>query len=197
KKFVITRVGRYVKHKGVEWFIRNVVPLLPDHTLFVAAGAVVNQNTAGDKDYFPLCKKAVQELHLEHKVCLLTNISQEQLKILLNTSDLFVSPNIPVLGSMEGFGINVLEASVCRLPVIASRLEGLQEAITDGKNGILVEPENATAFRDAIVSFVEDKTKRTTLGSSAKQFTETHYHWNIIARLYKERLEKIAEMRHT
>ena len=63
-RFVILRVGRYVKHKGVEWFIRNVVPKLPDTVLFVAGGAVVRKKTAGDHDYFPLCETAVKELGL-------------------------------------------------------------------------------------------------------------------------------------
>ena len=188
-RFVILRVGRYVKHKGVEWFIRNVVPKLPDTVLFVAGGAVVRKKTAGDHDYFPLCETAVKELNLETKVRLLTDLPQDDLKVLLNTSDIAVSPNIPVPGSMEGFGINVLEASVCGLPVVASRLEGLAEAITDGKNGRLVEPENADAFRDAILDFMTDDAARTAFGTRAAAYTREHYHWDAISDRYLEILQ--------
>lgn len=189
-RFVILRIGRYVKHKGVEWFIRNVVPNLPDTALFVAAGAVVKKKTAGDDDYFPRCEQAIQELHLEKKVRLLTDLPQEELKILLNTADIAVSPNIPVPGSMEGFGINVLEASICGLPVVASRLEGLQEAITDGENGTLVEPENAEAFLGAILSFMEDGADRKAFGTRAAAFTRRHYHWDAISDQYIETIKK-------
>lgn len=190
EKFVILRIGRYVKHKGVEWFIRNVVPNLPDTTLFVAAGAVVKKKTAGDDDYFPRCEQAVRELHLEKKVRLLTDLPQEELKILLNAADIAVSPNISVPGSMEGFGINVLEASICGLPVVASRLEGLQEAITDGENGKLVEPENAEAFLDAILSFMENDADRKAFGTRAAAYTQEHYHWDAISDQYIETIKR-------
>ncbi len=189
-RFVILRVGRYVKHKGVEWFIRNVIPKLPDNVLFVAAGAVVRKKTAGDHDYFPLCETAVKELGLETKVRLLTNLPQNDLRILLNTADIAVSPNIPVPGSMEGFGINVLEASVCGLPVVASRLEGLAEAIQDGENGRLVPPEDADAFRDAILDFMGNTTERKAFGARAAAHTRKHYHWDAISDRYMEVLQQ-------
>ncbi|NTW15138.1 MAG: glycosyltransferase family 4 protein, partial [Candidatus Moranbacteria bacterium] len=122
-RFVILRIGRYVEHKGVEWFIRNVVPKLPEKALFVAAGSVVGKRTAGDNDYFPTCERTVGELGLDERVRLLTNLPQADILTLLNASDLAVSPNIPVPGTMEGFGINVIEANACGLPVIAADLE--------------------------------------------------------------------------
>jgi glycosyltransferase involved in cell wall biosynthesis len=189
-RFVILRVGRYVKHKGVEWFIRNVVPTLPANVLFIAAGAVVRKKTAGDDDYFPLCEKAVKELGLEGKVRLLTDLPQSDLTILYNTADIAVSPNIPVPGSMEGFGINVLEASICGLPVIASRLEGLAEAVQDGENGRLVEPKDAGAFRDVILEFMQDEDKRKSFGAHAATYTKKHYHWDAISDKYIKVLQQ-------
>ncbi len=43
---------------------------------------------------------------------------------------------------MEGFGLVVLEPGSSCTWVIAARLEGLQDAVIDGKNGVLVEAEN-------------------------------------------------------
>jgi phosphatidylinositol alpha-1,6-mannosyltransferase len=189
KHFVIVRIGRYVKHKGVEWFIRNVVPRLPDEVFFVAAGAVVSANTAGDEDYFPLCERAVSELGLEGNVRLLKNLSRPDILTLLNNADLAVSPNIKVPGTMEGFGINVIEANACGLSVIASDLEGLTEAIQPGENGFLLDPGNADAFVDEIVRMIGNPSLRTTEGVKAKDFAQKHYLWSTLSDRYVETLE--------
>jgi glycosyltransferase involved in cell wall biosynthesis len=47
-------------------------------------------------------------------------------------------PNIPVSGDMEGFGLTALEASASGSLVVASDLEGISDAIRDGKNGFLI-----------------------------------------------------------
>lgn len=185
-KLIILRVGRYVQHKGVEWFIRNVVPKLPEHIMFVAAGAVVHKKTAGDENYFPLCKKAIKELGLENRVKLLTNLAWSEMKILFNTADIVVSPNIPVPGSMEGFGINAIEAAACARPVIASNFEGLKDAIKDGENGILVKPKEPQAWVDMITDLAQDTDRRKRLGEKARRYTIKHYAWQNIAKQYLE-----------
>lgn len=187
-KQVILRTGRYVEHKGVEWFIRSVVPALPDNVLFVAAGAVVKKKTPGDQDYLPLCQKAVSDLGLESRVKLLTDLPWEKMQILFNTADLVVSPNIPVPGTMEGFGISVLEAAICKRPVIASDLEGLKDAIHHNENGMLVPPKDKEAYIMAITSLLTNDEERLALGERAARYTEKHYHWQNIAKLYTDAL---------
>lgn len=191
-KKVILRIGRYVKHKGVEWFIRNVMPKLPEEVVFVAAGAVVAKATAGDGSVYPACQKAVQELGLESRVKLLTNLPQEHMNILFNTADLVVSPNIRVPGSMEGFGINVIEAAACERVVVASDLEGLKDAILDEKNGFLVEPENAEAYTAKITDLLNQDDYRKEFGKQARQFVVEHFSWEHIARQYLEIMQKTS-----
>lgn len=190
-KKVIARVGRYVKHKGTEWFIRNVMPKLPENYIFVAAGAVVANKTAGDENMYPACQKAVQENNLEERVKLLTNLPWKKMKVLFNTADLFVSPNIKVEGTMEGFGINAIEAAVCERIVVASRLEGLQDAIIDGQNGFLVPSGEIEGFVDKIAYLAENEAFRKEFGEKARLYTIEHYSWEIIARRYVEEIQKV------
>ena len=145
-KKVIFRGGRFTKHKGVEWFIRNVMPNLPEDYIFVAAGGGIAGKTAGDESYFPKCEKAVADLHLENRVKLMLNVPRPDIKIIFNACDLYISPNIKTPGSMEGFGITAIEAAACGRVVLASNLEGLKDAISDGENGFLLEPENAEVW---------------------------------------------------
>jgi glycosyltransferase involved in cell wall biosynthesis len=188
-KYVIVRTGRYVAHKGVEWFIREVMPKLPSNIIFVAAGAVVKKNTPGDRDYYPLCQKAVEETGLAERVKLMTNLPWEHMQILFNSADVVVSPNIPIAGSMEGFGLTVLEAAICKRPVIASDLEGLKDALTHEQNGILVPPSDSEAYVSAILRFVSDADYRIQFGTKSAVYTEEHYHWSHIAKQYVAALE--------
>jgi glycosyltransferase involved in cell wall biosynthesis len=186
------RIGRFVRHKGVAWFLQNVVPLLSNDIVFVAAGGVPQNAIPGDSNIFPECQKIVQELHLEGRVRLLKNIPWSDIQVLLNTSDIAVAPNIPVAGSFEGFGIAALEAGACELPIVAAKLEGLQEAIQDEKNGFLVPPENAEAFTKKIEWLLADESRRQTIGIHAAAFVTETYHWNILSERY---LDLLADFR--
>jgi glycosyltransferase involved in cell wall biosynthesis len=192
-KKVIVRIGRYVKHKGVEWFIRKVMPKLPVNYVLVAAGGVVAKKTAGDKDYFPACQKAAEENNLGARVKLLKNLPWKDMKILFNTADIFISPNIIVPGSMEGFGINALEGAACGRVVVASRLEGLKDAIRDGENGFLIEPGDSEAYIEKIKELLSDDDFRNNFGTKAKKWTIDKFSWEVIAKKYIDTIEKVAE----
>ncbi|MFZ1654436.1 MAG: glycosyltransferase family 4 protein [Candidatus Moraniibacteriota bacterium] len=186
---IILRLGRFVEHKGVEWFIRNVVPKLPASVLFVAAGGVAKKGVPGDMSFFPRCEQAVRELGLQDRVILLTNLPGKDVQLLLHTADVAVAPNIPVPGTMEGFGISVLEASISRLPIVVSRLEGLQEAVVDGENGVFAEAGNAVDFVQKINTFLTDEQKRQAFGERSARYTREHFHWSIISQRYAALLE--------
>ena len=190
EKKVILRFGRFVKHKGTSWFISNVMPHLSENIILVAAGNRVSKNTAGDTDDYPACEKAIKENQLEKRVVLMPSIPQDHVKILLNTVDLVVSPNIKTPGTMEGFGLNVIEAGACSRVVVASDLEGLSDAIKNGKNGILVPSGDAdlwqkkiNAVLDAGNDFIEE------FGNRTAKYVEANYSWTNIAKKYLENMK--------
>jgi glycosyltransferase involved in cell wall biosynthesis len=190
-KKIIFRLGRFVPHKGTSWFVENVMPKLPENVILVAAGGRVGKNTAGDKDDFLVCEKAIKEKNLGSRVRLFPNIAEKQKKILLGAADLVVAPNIKVPGTMEGFGINVIEASVCERVVVASALEGLRDAIKDGENGFLVESGNASAWVQKIndLLLLSDETRKN-FGEKARKYTIEHFSWDKIAGKYLEEMKK-------
>lgn len=180
KKIILTS-GRLAKRKGVAWFIQNVLPKLPENIIYVVAG------NGPDKTNI---QTAVENTKTQKRVKLLGYVTDETRNILFNTCDIFVQPNIQVEGDMEGFGISVIEAASCRLPVIASRLEGLQDAIIDGQNGFLVPSGEAQGFIDKIAYLAENEAFRKEFGEKARQFTIEHYSWEIIAKKYLSEIEK-------
>ncbi|MFW5884695.1 MAG: glycosyltransferase family 4 protein [Patescibacteria group bacterium] len=190
EKKVILRLARFVPHKGTSWFIENVMPELPENVVMIAAGNRVAERTAGDKDDFLSSEKAIIENNLEHRVKLLPSLPWQDVKILLNTVDLVVSPNIKVIGSMEGFGINAIEAGMCERVVLASDLEGLKDAVKEGKNGFLVEPENPQAWVEKIKEVLEnDPNSLKSLGRKSYEYVKNNYSWEVIAKNYYDEMK--------
>lgn len=190
-KKLILRIARFVPHKGVEWFLRNVLPKLPENYFFVAVGGRVSARAAGNKDTYPACEKAIKELDLGSRAKLITDIAEKDKLILLNCADLFISPNVKVPGMMEGFGITAIEGAACGKVVLASDIEGLKDAIIDGENGFLVEHENASAWISKINEVLADDKFREQFGQKARQYVAENYSWEKISKKYLEEIKSV------
>jgi len=136
KKILFT-IGHLVKRKGVAWFVKNVMLRLEDSCLYVVAGEGPERRTI---------QNIVDQYGLQGRVLLLGEISNEDRKLFYNASNIFIMPNITVPGDVEGFGIVTLEAGSCGLPVVASDIQGLRDAVIDGKTGYLVGEGDVEGF---------------------------------------------------
>lgn len=184
KKVILTS-GRLARRKGVAWFIRNVMPKLPENILYVVAG------DGADKENV---LSAISEKNLVRRVKALGYVTDEVRDMLFHTCDIFVQPNIKIPGDMEGFGISVIEAAYCGIPVLASDLEGLKDAIIDGENGFLVEPENAKAWISKINEVLADDKFRHEFGQKAKRYVLNNFIWEKIALKYLEEIKKTVNV---
>ena len=93
-------------------------------------------------------------------------------------------PNIPVNGDMEGFGIVLLEAASCGTSIVASNIEGIKDAIKDGKNGFLIEVYNVGRFVKIINRLLDNNEKKEKNGTIIREFTLQNYEWKKIAEKY-------------
>lgn len=165
---LLLAIGRLVERKGVAWFLDAVMPSLPTDVVFAIAGEGPQRGTIAS---------TIDKHHLAGRVRLLGNISDADKVALLNAANIFVQPNIPVDGDMEGFCIAVLEAALAGLPVVAARLEGLTEAVQDGENGYLVTPLSAHAFRERIEWLLGQPCDARRFGDLARRYTCEHNSW--------------------
>lgn len=187
KKILMTS-GRLAKRKGVAWFVENVLPKLDENFIYVVAGAGPDKENIAE---------AIKKTNLEKRVLTLGYIADEDRNILWATADLFVQPNIKIAGDMEGFGISVIEAGASRLPVLASDMEGLKDAIKEGKNGFLVESANADAYVSKINELFAQGSPREIFGEQVRNFVIENYQWKNISQTYLEEIEKtIAEFKN-
>jgi glycosyltransferase involved in cell wall biosynthesis len=76
----------------------------------------------------------------------------------LSASDIFVLPSVS-----EGLPVVILEALASGIPVVASRVGGIPDILTDGCNALLVEPANVQALAKAILKLLRDDRLRESL----------------------------------
>lgn len=143
---VVVTVGRLVPRKGVRWFVEHVAPLLPERTHYVVAGA--------GPDLEPV-RTTVAARRLGDRVHVLGAVDEPLREALLGAADVFAMPNVRVHGDMEGFGLVAVEAALRGTPVVAARLEGIEDAVVEGATGVLCPPGDAPAFVAAIGGLLE------------------------------------------
>ena len=168
---MLLTVGRLVKRKGVEWFAREVMPMLDRKIIYAVVGE------GGERGKI---ENSIKEKKLEGRVLLMGKVSEEELSWLYSRAKIFVMPNISVEGDMEGFGIVALEASMHSLPVVASGMEGIKDAVANGKNGWLVKPMDRKEFYEKITWLLENEAERAKLGKSALKYAG-EFSWKRIA----------------
>jgi glycosyltransferase involved in cell wall biosynthesis len=84
-----------------------------------------------------------------------------------DVAELLAGADVCVMPSRhEGLGVAALEAMAAGLPVVASRVGGLPEAIVDGETGCLVPPDDADALAGALARLVADRELRCALGAA-------------------------------
>lgn len=79
----------------------------------------------------------------------------------------------------ESFPYVILEAMSVGLPIVASDVGGIGEALTDGKSGLLVAPRDPSALAGALIDLIEDSARAASMGAAAKlgveqRFTRAH-----------------------
>jgi len=153
---VITIVARLIKWKGHLDLI-SAFPKVAEH--FPSAKLLI----VGWGDLEPELRKKTKELNLENRVIFLgkRNDVYEILKI----SDIFILPyNYIGLFQGEGVGIAILEAMVCKKPVITTIAPGIERAIINDKTGILVPQGDPKALAEAIIDFLKNPDKMKKIG---------------------------------
>ncbi len=184
---LLCSVGRQVERKGFGWFVEEVMPRLPED---------VHYWLAGDGPQAERLAETVRRHGLGGRVRLLGRVSEKALEALYHGADLFVMPNVPVEGDMEGFGVVMLEAAQCGLPSIAARLEGICDVIEEGQNGHLVESQDAEGFVRAIGRYCGDAAALSAFGARAHSYVSEAFGWPAIARRYAEVLRPLRSDPH-
>lgn len=141
KKYIIG-VGRLVKRKGFDFFIK-VLAKLPDNV----CGIII-----GDGPEKESLEKLARELKIDDRVIFTGFVDQNKKFQYLQNSDVFFLSSVH-----EGFGIVLQEAMQVGLPIIATNNGGQVDLVEDGKNGFLVEFDNINQAQEKINLVIQNK----------------------------------------
>ena len=174
----IVTIGRYSYEKGYDYLLRIwaiVEKRCPDWQLNVYA--------MGDPTPYV---KLMDELSIDQRRChlnsSLVDVESEYLR-----SSILVQPS-----RTEGFGLVLVEAMACGLPVVAFDCEnGPRSLITDGEDGYLIPAYDVELFSERLISLMSDEKLRTKMGEKGI-IKSQQYHISKIAQQWKQLFEDLV-----
>lgn len=175
KAKIVLYVGRFGRYKGLEYLI-NAFKELPENYILVMIGKGPKK-----QDIIHLTKK----LGIKDRVVFLENISYDELPKYYSAADVFVLPSID---RGEAFGIVVLEAMACGVPVITTELgTGTTYHNINMQTGLHVMPKDSKALAHAIITIAEENWKekrKERIMQRAKEFDLS---------IFKQRIENLLK----
>lgn len=175
--FVLLFIGNDWKKKGLDALLKGVAMLrdLPVRVLVVGSG---------DE---PMFRRLLDPLGSDGRVKF--QKPSTDVVSFYAAADLYISPALE-----DAFGLPILEAMACGLPVIASVNAGASEGIREGETGLLLEdPRDASAIAKRIRRLYSDKVLREKIGSAAAEYVRSNCSWDRNAELTKQVLEATLE----
>ena len=172
-------VARLTPHKGVDTVLHALPAILeraPDVRYAVAGNGVARE----------LLEDLARELGVADRVSFLGTIDERDLPALYNLASVYVgaSRRAERVG-VEGFGISLVEASACGLPVVAGNSGGIPDAVRDGETGFLVPPEDPAALAGAVSRLLADRALAQRIGAAGRRAVETYYNWDRVVRDFR------------
>jgi glycosyltransferase involved in cell wall biosynthesis len=183
---MILFVGRISFEKGVHVLLKSL-SYLKSKTHLVIIGPPESTRTK----YFATIMNLIEEENRKgkHEITYLGALDQEEVKKWYQKASVFVLPTI----LPEAFGIVNLEALACETPVVAPNTGGVPEVVHNYENGILVPPNDAQAFANAIQYLQENEEIREQFGKAGREWIVQRFSYeNVIdklVRIYEELIE--------
>jgi glycosyltransferase involved in cell wall biosynthesis len=175
--------GRLVSTKGLPLLLRTWASISEKHPdallMLVGAGGVGIQNCENE------LKKFVSDNALQKNVMFtgsVTNVDEY-----LKASDFFVFPT-----EREAFGISIIEALACRLPVITTATGGIRDIVTDSENAIVVPVNDENALKLAIENMLDHGEAMKTLAENGRSTVVERYTEQQVLLRYKALIDELC-----
>jgi len=162
---VILFVGRLEQVKGIDYLLQAAKQLLKEHNYLTFMFAGEGTLRRKYEEMTQSIRENVIFLGFRNDICQL-----------MNAADIFVLPS-----RSEAHPISVLEANACGLPVVASRVGGIPEMITDGVNGICVKPKNANELAEALRKLITNPSLAEEMGKKGRVFVKQCFSEEVVA----------------
>ncbi|HJS73108.1 MAG TPA: glycosyltransferase family 4 protein, partial [Vicinamibacteria bacterium] len=160
---VLLSVGRLESNKGFSHLVRALARI-PKRFMWLVAG---------DGPEREKLEEEIEREGLSPRARLLGRVGDDTLHALYERCDLFVHPTL-----YEGSSMVTLEAMAHRKPVVATRVGGIPDKVTDGENGLLVPPGDPDALAGALIEALREPERLKAWGSRSREVVETRFSWS-------------------
>jgi len=140
----------------------------------LADSTEIRLSIVGDGPQASDLRKLASTLRLDEDV-FVGSIRHADVPSHLRTFDIYVALSRE---DSESFGVAVIEASACGLPVIVSNVGGFPEVVEHGTTGLIVPKDDVSAAAEAIVKLVRDPALRKQMGRAGRARVQQEYNWS-------------------
>lgn len=173
-------VGRLKRYKRLDILLRAALDLSAEFP-------TLKVRLAGKGDDSRRLEALARELGVSDRVEFLGFVTEEEKVALLRRSWVFAMPS-----EKEGWGLTAVEANACGTPVVAFRVPGLLDSVSDGRSGLLVEDERG--FKEALASVLRDRRLRARLSKGAREWA-ARFSWDDYAARTIDILDRVRATR--
>lgn len=179
--FVFLFVGRLVGDKGINELVEAFSKMQGYNTKLLLVGLL-------EADLDPLKEETLHEIDLNPNI--ITVGFQKEVRPYFAISDTLVFPSY-----REGFPNVVMQAGAMELPSIVSNINGCNEIIIEGENGMIIPSKDSEALLNAMSLLREDKCLYQKLRCNSRKLIESRYQqsvvWEAILQEYREQLGRL------
>ncbi len=172
---IVTFTGRLVSYKGLPLLLQVWQEIQRKHNhvglLLVGSGGLDIHNCEAQLKEYVKANDLQESIHFTGSVC---NVHEY-----LQASDIFVFPT-----ESEAFGISLIEAMSCGLPVISTSVGGVKDILQHRQNGLIVEAGNFRHLYEALDMLITDTALSARLGEAAWQTVQDRYSTDRITQKY-------------
>lgn len=175
---IVMMGGRIAQTKGYELALaafERMLKQVPNANLVLFGGS---DNPSKEEREVIRGLDTFREQHrIARKVFFLSGIPHDHLPAYMQRADVFLMPS-----RHEPFGMVALEAAACGTPTIISAHSGLAGELENGRDCLIVRPEDAETFANAISSLLLNPERARAIGEQGMITINGHYSWSGIAR---------------
>ena len=163
-------------------YFKGVEVLL--NSLFLSVNRNWSLKIIGNGNLRPHYEEIAERLKIDKQVEFAGNLDEPELIRSFQDADLFVLPSI---NGNEAFGLVLIEALACGVPVIASDLPGVRRVFENNKQGLLAEAGNINDLTKKLEFIFNNESLRKNMALAARRLAEQKYDLSKI----KDRLESL------
>ena len=166
---LVVAVGRLVEKKGFTHLIEAVAGAPNLHVGLVGDGDLQRELESSAKAS-------------SASVTLAGRFSRSEIRDALRCADIVAVPSVvDSKGNVDGLPNALLEAMAAGKPIVASRVAGIPDVVTDGVEGVLVPPKSPEALRRALDHLVSNPSFASELGAAAARRVRRDLTWERVA----------------